>query len=143
MNKDIQALTPGPKTDRKLGLFESEKNMTTQILDKIDAENRREDDIPDFGIGDTVRVHVKIREGEKERIQMFTGAVIARDGGGATETFTVRRVAYGEGVERVFPLHSPNVAAIELQRRGKVRRAKLYYLRDRRGKAARIKEKRD
>lgn len=115
--------------------------MTT-ILEKIDKEQRKEEAIPDFRIGDKVRVHVKIREGDKERIQMFTGNVIARDGGGSTETFTVRRISYGEGVERVFPLHSPSVAKIEIERHGKTRRAKLYYLRNLSGKKSRIKERR-
>lgn len=112
------------------------------VLDKIDQEQRRQDAHPPFQIGDTIRVHVKIREGEKERIQIYTGTVIAKDGTGATETVTVRRISYGEGVERVFPLHSPNVAKIEVERTGKVRRAKLYYLRDLSGKKSRIKERR-
>lgn len=97
------------------------------------------DDIPQINIGDTVKVSVKIREGERERIQAFEGTVIARKGSGVSETFTVRRVSYGVGVERVFPVHSPNVAKVELIRGGKVRRSKLYYLRDRVGKAARVK----
>ncbi len=97
-------------------------------------------DIPDFKGGDTVKVHVRLKEGEKERIQVFEGLVIARKHGGVTETFTVRKISSGIGVERVFPLHSPNVAKIEVTRLGKVRRAKLYYIRSRRGKAARIKE---
>ena len=95
---------------------------------------------PDFTHGDTVKVWVKVREGEKERLQAYEGIVIARTGGGITESFTVRKISYGEGVERVFPLYSPNVASIEVLKRGKVRRAKLYYLRDRRGKSARIFE---
>ncbi|MCD6420658.1 MAG: 50S ribosomal protein L19 [Synergistetes bacterium] len=97
-------------------------------------------DIPDFRPGDTVRVHLKVREGEKERIQVFQGVVISRAHGGTRETFTVRKVSYGIGVERIFPLHSPNIEKIEVVRRGKVRRAKLYYLRNLRGKASRIKE---
>ncbi|MEG0874060.1 MAG: 50S ribosomal protein L19 [Clostridiales bacterium] len=97
-------------------------------------------DIPAFRIGDTVKVHVKIKEGDKERIQVYEGIVIARKGQGATETFTVRRVSYNVGVERVFPVHSPKLERIEIVRRGKVRRAKLYYLRERTGKGARIKE---
>ncbi|MEE3427704.1 MAG: 50S ribosomal protein L19 [Ruminococcus sp.] len=97
-------------------------------------------DAPQFAIGDTVKVSVNIREGQRERIQMFEGTVIAKRGSGVAETFTVRRVAYGVGVERVFPLHSPNVRKVEVIRRGKVRRAKLYYLRDRVGKAAKVKE---
>ncbi len=98
-------------------------------------------EVPNIEIGSTVRVHVKIREGERERIQMFEGTVIAKRGSGISSTFTVRRVSYGVGVERVFPVHSPNVVAVDLVRRGKVRRSKLYYLRDRVGKAAKVKEK--
>ena len=98
-------------------------------------------EVPENNIGSTVRVHVKIREGERERIQVFEGTVIAKKGSGISSTFTVRRVAYGCGVERVFPVHSPNVAKVELVRNGKVRRSKLYYLRDRVGKAAKVKEK--
>ncbi len=98
------------------------------------------EDAPVVEIGSTVRVHVKIREGERERIQVFEGTVIAKNGSGIAETFTVRRVSYGVGVERVFPVHSPNVAKVELVRNGRVRRAKLYYLRDRVGKAAKVKE---
>lgn len=114
----------------------------SKILDKIDQEQRKTEAIPEFSIGDTVKVHVRIREGEKERVQVFTGTVIARDGKGSTETFTVRRISYGEGVERIFPIHSPNVAKVEIERRGRVRRAKLYYLRERSGKTSRIKERR-
>lgn len=99
-------------------------------------------EIPVFNIGDTVNVHVKIREGTKERVQQYSGTVIGREGADAAETFTVRRVAFGEGIERVFPVQSPNVAKIEVVRRGKPRRAKLYYLRDISGKKARIKERR-
>ena len=98
-------------------------------------------EVPESEIGSTVRVHVKIREGERERIQMFEGTVIAKRGSGISSTFTVRRVSYGVGVERVFPVHSPNVVKVDLVRKGKVRRAKLYYLRDRVGKAAKVKEK--
>lgn len=97
-------------------------------------------ELPKFGIGDTVRVDVNIREGERERIQAFEGTVIARKGSGVAETFTVRRISYGVGVERVFPLHSPNVKGVTVVRGGRVRRAKLYYLRDRVGKAAKVKE---
>ena len=100
-------------------------------------------DIPDFSPGDSVRVYVKVREGEKERIQVFAGVVIARRSGGARETFTVRKISGGVGVERIFPLHSPVIDKIEVVRKGKVRRAKLYYLRDLRGKAARIEERRE
>ena len=97
-------------------------------------------DAPEILIGSTVKVHVRIKEGEKERIQIFEGTVIAKRGSGVAETFTVRRVAYGVGVERVFPLHSPNVKDVQVVRYGKVRRSKLYYLRDRVGKAAKVKE---
>ncbi|MFZ2537744.1 MAG: 50S ribosomal protein L19 [Oscillospiraceae bacterium] len=96
---------------------------------------------PKFAIGDTVKVHVKIKEGEKERIQLFEGTVIAQKHGGVQETFTVRRISHGCGIERVFPIHSPNVARVEVIRNGRVRRAKLYYLRDRVGKAAKVKQK--
>ena len=98
-------------------------------------------EVPVINIGDTIRVHNKIKEGNRERIQMFEGTVIAKHGGGISETFTVRRVSYGVGVEKTFPLHSPNVAKVEITRVGKVRRAKLYYLRDRMGKASKVKEK--
>ena len=96
---------------------------------------------PAFAIGDTVKVHVKIKEGDKERIQVFEGTVIAKKHGGISETFTVRRVAHGCGIERVFPVHSPNVVKVEVVRSGRVRRGKLYYLRDRVGKAAKVKER--
>lgn len=98
------------------------------------------EEIPQFHVGDTVKVHVKIREGERERIQIFEGTVISRRGSGISENFTVRRIAFGVGIERVFPVHSPNVAKVEIVRYGKVRRAKLYYLRDKVGKAAKVKE---
>ena len=108
---------------------------------KLIAQDSLKETAPQFEIGDTVRVDVKIREGERERIQAFEGTVVAKKGSGVAETFTVRRVSYGVGVERVFPLHSPNVAAVKVVRRGKVRRAKLYYLRDRVGKSAKVKER--
>jgi large subunit ribosomal protein L19 len=98
---------------------------------------------PEFRPGDTVKVHVRVKEGDKERIQIFQGVVISRRGGGTRETFTVRKMSGGVGVERIFPIHSPTVDKLEVVRRGKVRRAKLYYLRDLRGKAARIEERRD
>ena len=107
---------------------------------KIITEGQMKQDAPVIRVGDTVKVHVKIREGERERIQVFEGTIIAKKGSGVSETFTVRRVSYGVGVERVFPVHSPNVAKVELVRSGKVRRSKLYYLRDRVGKAAKVKE---
>ncbi|MGB5187694.1 MAG: 50S ribosomal protein L19 [Acidimicrobiia bacterium] len=111
-------------------------------LDQIEGAQLR-DDIPDFGPGDTVRVHVRVIEGGRERTQAFEGVVIARKGGGIRETFTVRKISFGVGVERIFPVHAPIMQTIEVLRRGDVRRAKLYYLRDRVGKATRIKEKRD
>jgi len=114
--------------------------MSTKWLEKIEGEQMRREAVPVFGIGDAVRVHVKIKEGDKERVQVFAGSVIARNGRGATETFTVRRISYGEGIERVFPVHSPALARIEVERAGKVRRAKLYYLRKLRGKAVKIEE---
>ena len=107
---------------------------------KMIAQDSVKAEPPVITVGDTVKVHVKIREGEKERIQVFEGTVIARKGSGISETFTVRRVSYGVGVERVFPVHSPNVAKVETVRNGKVRRAKLYYLRSKVGKAAKVKE---
>lgn len=109
------------------------------ILRAIEAEQLRTD-LTEFNIGDTVRLHVKVVEGTRERIQMFEGTVIKKQHGGLRETFTVRRLSYGVGVERTFPIHSPRLAKIEIVRRGKVRRAKLYYLRDRVGKAAKVKE---
>lgn len=111
-------------------------------LDQIESAQLR-DDIPDFGPGDTVRVDVRVIEGGRERTQGFEGVVIARKGGGIRETFTVRKISFGVGVERIFPVHAPIIQKIEVLRRGDVRRAKLYYLRGRVGKATRIKEKRD
>lgn len=108
---------------------------------KLMAQESLKEQKPEIAIGSTVRVHVKIREGERERIQTFEGTVIAKKGSGVSETFTVRRVSYGVGVERVFPVHSPNVEKVELVRKGRVRRSKLYYLRDRVGKSAKVKEK--
>jgi large subunit ribosomal protein L19 len=110
-------------------------------LDALDAQSLRSD-IPDFRPGDTLKVHVRVIEGARQRVQVFQGAVIRRQGGGLRETFTVRKVSFGVGVERTFPVHTPNIAEIEVVTHGDVRRAKLYYLRDLRGKAAKIKEKR-
>ena len=110
-------------------------------LNQIKKENMRLD-LPDFGPGDTVKVHVKIKEGEKERVQVFQGVVISKRKGTVNATFTVRKVSYGVGVERIFPLHSPVINKIEVISRGRVRRAKIYYLRKLRGRAARIKEQR-
>ena len=111
-------------------------------LDALDADSLR-DDIPEFRPGDSVKVHVRVVEGNRSRIQVFQGVVIRRQGGGIRETFTVRKVSFGVGVERTFPVHTPVVEKIEIMTRGDVRRAKLYYLRELRGKAAKIKEKRD
>jgi large subunit ribosomal protein L19 len=111
-------------------------------LDTLDAESLRSD-VPDFRPGDTLKVHVRVVEGNRSRVQVFQGAVIRRQGGGIRETFTVRKESYGVGVERTFPVHTPVIEKIEVVTRGDVRRAKLYYLRDLRGKKAKIKEKRD
>ncbi len=117
------------------------------IIKQLDAEQAAKlvavRPIPAFQPGDTVIVNVKVKEGERSRVQAYEGVCIARNGGGINESFTVRKISYGEGVERVFPLHSPNIDSIKVVRRGKVRRAKLYYLRDRRGKSARIAERQD
>lgn len=110
------------------------------LVETLNAQNVK-NEAPVIEIGSLVRVHIKVKEGSKERIQIFEGTVIAKKNGGVAETFTVRRISYGVGVEKVFPIHSPNVVKVETIRRGKVRRAKLYYLRDRVGKAAKVKEK--
>jgi large subunit ribosomal protein L19 len=117
------------------------ERIMTDVLREAEKFSLRSDR-PAFSPGDSVRVHVKVKEGEKERIQVFAGVVIARRGGGSRETFTVRKISGGVGVERVFPLHSPMIERVEVDRRGDVRRAKLYYLRELKGKAARIEEKR-
>ena len=123
----------------------SRKGRQMNVIDKIQKDQMdkiiAERSIPDFSAGDTIKVDVKIVEGDKERIQAFEGLCIARSGGGLNESFTVRKISYGEGVERVFPVYSPKIAGITVLKKGKVRRAKLYYLRDRRGKSARIVEK--
>lgn len=111
-------------------------------LDMLESAHLRTD-VPDFRAGDTVKVHVRVVEGGRERVQVFEGVVIARDGAGLRQSFTVRKISFGVGVERVFPVHAPIIQKIEVTRRGDVRRSKLYYLRERAGKAARIKEKRD
>jgi large subunit ribosomal protein L19 len=113
-----------------------------KTLDAVDAGSLK-NDIPDFRAGDTLKVHVRVIEGNKSRVQVFQGVVIARSGSGVNETFTVRKVSYGVGVERIFPLHTPIIEKIELVSRGDVRRAKLYYLRDLRGKKAKIRERRE
>ncbi|MED5579702.1 MAG: 50S ribosomal protein L19 [Nitrospinota bacterium] len=111
------------------------------LIDDLERQGMRKD-VPRIQSGDTVRVHVKIIEGDKERIQVFEGIVLGLSGGGLRETFRVRKISYGVGVERIFPLHSPRIDKVEIAKKGRVRRAKLYYLRDRKGKAAQIKEKR-
>src|SRR5215207_8856825 len=123
---------------------EYRRGRTTPMntLDALDAQSLR-DDIPAFRPGDTLKVHVRVIEGSRQRVQVFQGVVIRRQGSGIRETFTVRKISFGVGVERTFPVHTPNIAKIELMTRGDVRRAKLYYLRELRGKAAKIKEKRD
>ena len=110
------------------------------LIEKLDQQNMKAE-LPSMNVGDTVRVHVKIKEGSRERIQVFEGTIIAKKHGGVEQTITVRRLSYGVGVEKVFPVHSPNIVNVETIRRGKVRRAKLYYLRDRVGKAAKVKER--
>jgi len=128
---------PGEET----GLVGVEVTMIAKALAMIHKENLRKDILPSFSVGDTVKIQVRIREGGKERLQAYTGTVIARDGHAATETFTVRRISHGVGVERVFPVHSPNIAKLEVESSGKSRRAKLYYLRERAGKSAKLREK--
>jgi large subunit ribosomal protein L19 len=129
---------------RGLGMFRNriERNRET-VMDWVKMVEARElrEKVPLFSVGDTVKVHVKVREGEKERIQVFEGMVIARRGGGVSASFTVRKISDGVGVERIFPLHSPILDKVEVSRHGRVRRAKLFFLRERRGKAARIQEK--
>ena len=110
------------------------------LIKQLDQQNMKAE-LPMMNVGDTVRVHVKIKEGSRERIQVFEGTIIAKKHGGVEQTITVRRLSYGVGVEKVFPVHSPNIVDVETVRRGKVRRAKLYYLRDRVGKAAKVKER--
>ena len=118
-----------------------DKKMVMGLVESVERDHMRAD-IPPFRVGDTVKVHVKIREGDKERVQVFEGLVIRHHKGKLGATFTVRKVSYGVGVERIFPVHSPQIDKIEILRRGRIRRARLYYLRDRVGKAARIREKR-
>ena len=111
--------------------------MSSTILKTLDTENRKKEPLTPFAVGDSIKVLVKIKEGDKERVQSFSGTVIARKGSGATETFTVRRISFGEGVERIFPVHSPSLAGIEVEAASKKGRAKLYFLRERSGKTAR------
>ncbi len=127
----IMAPTPSPDASGRMN--------KTDLVEKT----RLRDDIPEFRPGDTVRVHVRVAEAGRERIQLFQGVVIRRQGGGLRETFTARKISFGVGVERTFPLHSPTIAKIEVVTKGRVRRAKLYYLRERRGKKARIRERRE
>lgn len=128
--------------DVRLELRESVRDRRMNKLQQIEQEYLRSD-IPEFRAGDTVKIHVKVVEGNKQRVQLFQGVVIGRRGDGTRESFTVRKMSGGIGVERVFPIHSPTIEQIEVVRRGRVRRAKLYYLRNLRGKAARIEERRD
>jgi large subunit ribosomal protein L19 len=123
-------------------LKEIDEDFTMNILDAVDAKSLRHD-VPQFRAGDELKIHVRVIEGSKSRIQVFQGIVIRRQGDGVRETFTIRKVSYGVGVERTFPVHTPVIEKIELVKKGDVRRAKLYYLRDLRGKAAKIREKRD
>lgn len=116
--------------------------MATSIFQTLSAEQLKDRALPAFGVGDSIKVHVKIKEGDKERVQVFAGTVIARDGAGHTETFTVRRISYGEGVERIFPVSSRSIEKLEIERAGHPRRAKLYYLRGRSGKKTKIREER-
>ncbi len=131
----------GPLRKSQEHLWRREE-QTMDIIKMIEDEQLR-NDLPDFNVGDTVQVHYKVIEGTRERIQVYEGTVIKIQGEGARRTFTVRRLSYGVGVERTFPIHSPRIEKLVVTRRGKVRRAKLYYLRDRQGKAAKIKEKRN
>ena len=139
---DIEAGSPQSRRSMlDIECLKTQEDFLQMDALKYIAQDSLKKEVPQFNIGDTVRVNVRIREGERERIQAFEGTVIAKKSSGVAETFTVRRVSYGVGVERVFPIHSPNVEQVKIIRRGKVRRAKLYYLRDRVGKAAKVKEK--
>src|SRR5690554_1637160 len=133
---------PAPGNDQQLA---PPTTPTGNAMNKVDVveKSRLRDDVPDFAPGDSVKVHVRVVEGTRSRIQVFEGVVIARKNGGLRETFTVRKMSFGVGVERTFPVHSPVIEQIEVTRRGRVRRAKLYYLRDRVGKKARIRERRE
>jgi large subunit ribosomal protein L19 len=137
----ISALkTDGPLPCAGMNVYDGRRKQVMLDIKVLEQEQMRSD-IPDFRVGDTVKVNVKVVEGNRERLQAFEGVVIARKGGSVNETFTVRRVSYGIGVERVFPLHSPRLDSIQVMRRGKVRKAKLYYLRSRVGKAAKVRER--
>jgi len=122
-----------------MNVYDGRRDIVMDLIKVIESEQLR-NDIPVFNVGDTVKVHVKVKEGNRERIQVYEGIVLKRQGGGLSETFTVRRISYGVGVERTFPLHSPKLDRIEVVRKGKVRRAKINYLRGRVGKSAKIKE---
>jgi len=122
-----------------MNVYDGRRDIVMDLIKVIESEQLR-NDIPVFNVGDTVKVHVKVKEGNRERIQVYEGIVMKRQGGGLSETFTVRRISYGVGVERTFPLHSPKLDRIEVVRKGKVRRAKINYLRGRVGKSAKIKE---
>jgi large subunit ribosomal protein L19 len=129
----------------RLSVIVQRKKTMTSLIDQLNAEEiariTEGKTLPEFSPGDTLKVNVKIKEGERERVQAYEGVCIARSGGGINQSFTVRKISFGEGVERIFPLYSPSIDSIVLLRKGKVRRAKLYYLRDRRGKSARITER--
>jgi large subunit ribosomal protein L19 len=141
-NPDAEGTTPHQPLTLAIDLWRSQEVTIMQILDSVDAASLRSD-IPAFAPGDTVKVHVNITEGTRSRVQVFQGVVIGRSGDGVRETFTVRKISFQVGVERTFPVHSPSIDHIEVVTRGDVRRAKLYYLRELRGKKAKIKEKRD
>ncbi len=132
-------LCKGLQEHQQLLTEQEERKMNSEIIKEIEAEQMKSE-VDEFNVGDTVKVHAKIKEGNRERIQVFEGTVIKRQGGSNRETFTVRKTSNGVGVEKTWPLHSPHVVKIEIVRRGKVRRAKLYYLRDRVGKRAKVKE---
>ncbi len=138
----LQLLYERPRFSVLYGRFIITKEEA-EFMDKIQAlqSEQLKESVPELNIGDSVKVYNKIKEGAKERVQVYEGTIIARSGGGLTETFTVRRISYGIGVEKIFPVHSPFVEKVEIIRRGKVRRAKLYYLRDRVGKQSKVKEK--
>ena len=135
--------TVGAKAQRHFLCYEHPRMKEDNTMDLMKALTSQymKEEVPQFNVGDTVRVHVKIKEGSRERVQVFEGTVIAKKHGGIEESFTVRRLSYGVGCEKVFPVHAPNIVKVEVVRKGKIRRAKLYYLRDRLGKAAKVKEK--
>lgn len=139
MSENSQLLRHSAVTLAHMSVWNKEKDKMNPLIASITSEQLRSD-IPEFRAGDTLRVHAKVVEGERERIQLFEGVCIKRQGTGISETYTVRKISNGVGVERTFPVHTPRVEKIDVVRRGKVRRAKLYYIRDRHGKSARIKE---